>query len=223
MMLALVRHGATQANQEKRYLGKTDEPLSKGGKESLKLYKMQKIYPAVEYLFTSPMERCVDTAKIIYPAVSSIVIPEWTEIDFGRYEYKNYEELKDDVSYQEWIDSGGMLDFPEGEGRKDFDLRCKRGLFRMCHILSAAAAQNLDKPVFAVAVVHGGTIMSLLSAYCGGDYFDYQAPNGRGYVCRLTYVNDQTEQESKICADASICREGQEWEHKIQMKVIGEL
>ena len=34
-------------------------------------------------------------------------------------------------------------------------------------------------------IVHGGTIMVLLSSFCGGDYFDYQVPNGDGYVCTL--------------------------------------
>ena len=34
-------------------------------------------------------------------------------------------------------------------------------------------------------VVHGGTIMALLSAYCGGEYFDYQVPNGSGFQVNL--------------------------------------
>ena len=37
------------------------------------------------------------------------------------------------------------------------------------------------------AVVHGGTIMALLSKFGGGEYFDYQVPCGRGYQCLLRY------------------------------------
>ncbi len=191
IILALIRHGETQANKERRYLGKTDEALSEEGTEILKSYKMQKLYPDVEYLFTSPMKRCVDTAKIIYPALCPIMILEWEEIDFGRFEYRNYEELKDDAQYQEWIDSKGTLDFPEGESRKDFTLRCKSGLIRMCAALNLAAEKNASKPVLAGVVVHGGTIMSLLSLYGGTGYFDYQVSNGRGYVCRLTGLKDR--------------------------------
>ncbi len=40
--------------------------------------------------------------------------------------------------------------------------------------------------------------MSLLSLYGGTDYFDYQVSNGRGYVCRLTGVNDKEAQEDHI-------------------------
>ena len=198
IMLAFIRHGVTQANKERRYLGKTDESLSEEGVEILESYKMQKLYPNVEYLFTSPMKRCTETAKIIYPALCPIVIPEWEEIDFGRFEYRTYEELKDDAEYQEWLRSGGTLDFPEGDSRNDFALRCKSGFIRMCNELSQAARQNTKKPAFVGMIVHGGTIMSLLSLYGRTDYFDYQVSNGRGYVCRLTGVYDKTTQEDDI-------------------------
>lgn len=198
IMLAFIRHGVTQANKERRYLGKTDESLSEEGIELLKSYKMQKLYPDVAYLFTSPMKRCTETAKIIYPTLTPIMIPEWEEIDFGRFEYKNYEELKEDAEYREWIRSGGTLDFPEGESRNDFILRCKSGFIRMCNELSQAAGQTAEKPVSAGMIVHGGTIMSLLSLYGGTNYFDYQVSNGRGYVCRLTEVNDNSAQEDEI-------------------------
>ena len=37
----------------------------------------------------------------------------------------------------------------------------------------------------AVLIVHGGTIMSVLSSYGGGDYFDYQVKSAQGYACTL--------------------------------------
>lgn len=224
-MLAFIRHGATQANKEKRYLGKTDESLSEEGKELLKSYKTQKIYPDVQYLFTSPMKRCTQTAAVIYPALCPIIIPEWEEIDFGRFEYKNYKQLQDDTAYQKWLQSGGTLDFPEGESRKDFILRCRKGFLRMCKEWKHAVTQDAKRPAFIKAkpeakpeaktgiglIVHGGIMMSLLSFYGGTDYFDYQAPNGRGYVCRLTGVNDRIIQEDDI------------QENDIQIKVEAEI
>ena len=196
--LVFIRHGETQANKERRYLGKTDESLSKKGIEILKSYKMQKLYPDVECLFTSPMKRCTETAKIIYPTLRPIVIPEWEEINFGRFEYRNYEELKDDVQYQSWLCSGGTLDFPEGESRKDFILRCKSGFISMCNELNQSVGRKAKNPASVGMIVHGGTIMSLLSLYGGNDYFDYQVSNGRGYVCRLTGLNDKKTQEEHM-------------------------
>ena len=68
----------------------------------------------------------------------------------------------------------------------------------MCHELNHAFGQKAKNPVLVGMIVHGGTIMSLLSLYGGKDYFDYQVPNGRGYVCRLTGLNDKTTQENDI-------------------------
>ena len=47
-------------------------------------------------------------------------------------------------------------------------------------------------------VVHGGTIMSLMHAYAGGEYFDYQVKNGRGYICTLDCSTDQIDHSCSI-------------------------
>ncbi len=183
--LAMIRHGKTRANEEHRYLGKTDESLSKNGMEVLLAYQKLNTYPDVDYLFTSPMKRCIQTAGILYPKLCPVVIPEWEEMDFGQFEYRNYEELKDNAWYQAWIDSGGTLAFPEGESREKFILRCKTGLIRMCSELCNLAEQEASAPLKVGMVVHGGTVMALLSAYSKKTYFDYQVSNGRGYLCRV--------------------------------------
>lgn len=184
--LVFIRHGQTQANKERRYLGKKDESLLESGKEVLLSYKEQNIYPTVEYLFTSPMKRCVETANILYPELCPVVIPEWEEMDFGRFENKNYEELKDDIQYQAWLESGGVLDFPEGESREKFILRCNRGFMRICDVVRQDIESDRSKSVWVGMIVHGGTIMALLSLYGEKQYFDYQVLNGRGYICSLT-------------------------------------
>ena len=43
----------------------------------------------------------------------------------------------------------------------------------------------------AAAVVHGGTIMALLSSYGTGDYFDYQCPNGEGYFVQVHFRKEK--------------------------------
>jgi len=186
MTLVMLRHGETASNREHRYLGRTDEPLSGEGRVRLSDRRERKCYPDVEVLFTSPMQRCVTTAEILYPDKEPVVIPEWTEMDFGAFEGRNYAELNGDERYQAWIDSNGTLPFPEGENREEFLLRCEAGFNRMLEILAEMAEKNMA-PKTAGMIVHGGTIMSILSRYCGGDYFDYQAANGEGYVCSLKY------------------------------------
>ena len=183
--LLLLRHGETQGNREHRYLGRTDEPLCASGIETLLSYQEQNRYPAVQYLFVSPMKRCLETAEILYPGLCPVVVSEWREMDFGRFEYQNYEDLKNDIQYQAWIDSGGELDFPEGESREDFILRCELGFSRMCETLRRMTAETMEKTVSVGVIVHGGTIMALLSSYGRKSYFDCQRATGRGYLCRM--------------------------------------
>ena len=183
--LILIRHGVTESNREHRYLGKTDEPLDEEGIRALHKARNAGYYPEVRYVFSSPMKRCIQTAGILYPGNDPVIIPEWEEMDFGFFEGKNYKELQGDVRYQEWIDSNGTLPFPGGESREAFLRRCDIGFRRMTEMLFHLTEKDPCGEKTVAAIVHGGTIMSLLSKYSGGNYFDYQVSNGEGYRCLL--------------------------------------
>lgn len=197
-----IRHGMTRANEEHRYLGKTDEPLSEKGIRFLQEKKKKSFFNAPEFLYASPMKRCVQTAEILFER-NPILIPEWKEMDFGQFEGKNYEELKDDPCYQKWIDSNGTLPFPGGESREQFIRRSMEGFdWMMSDILKRSekntGIQNGTDPQYlksncgteipVAAVVHGGTIMAVLSSFTGGEYFDFQVKNGEGYETVLEWI-----------------------------------
>ena len=98
-----------------------------------------------------------------------IYIPEWREMDFGEFEGKNYIELQKNPNYQAWIDSNGTLPFPGGESREAFIKRCEQGFYRML-IGIKGRLQKMDEKqpaskITAGAVVHGGTIMAILSSF----------------------------------------------------------
>ncbi len=195
--LALIRHGATASNLERRYLGRTDEGLSETGVRQLLLQKEKCKYPPSGYLFSGPGLRCRQTAELLFPGQEICMIREWTEIDFGGFEGKNYQDLDGNEEYQRWIDSGGTLPFPGGEGREEFIARTMRGFEAMCGAFAGSDDRLCGKEGSrsvpgaererrdAAAVVHGGTIMALCSRLFGGDYFDYQVGNGEGYACRF--------------------------------------
>ena len=181
--LYLIRHGKTPGNEEKRYVGRTEESLSEKGRREL----LEKQAPTAEVLFSSPMRRCVESCQCLYPDMKPIVIDAFREIDFGTFEGKNYQELSGNKEYQAWIDSGGTMAFPQGESRQDF---IRRNLVGFQELLTVLRGLPKDE-ITAAAVVHGGTIMSILSGAYGGDYYDYQIPNGEGYrVCMKLEEND---------------------------------
>lgn len=116
-------------------------------------------------------------------------------MDFGEFEGKNYIELQKNPNYQAWIDSNGTLPFPGGESREAFIKRCEQGFYRML-IGIKGRLQKMDEKqpaskITAGAVVHGGTIMAILSSFYGGDYFDHQVKNGGGYRCLLSGTREQ--------------------------------
>jgi len=219
--LIFIRHGKTPGNEEKRYIGRTDEGLSEKGREEL----FEKKAPEADYLFSSPMKRCVETAKLLFGEKKTYLIERWKEIDFGTFEGKNYKELTGDPQYQAWIDSNGAVAFPEGESREEFCRRSVEGFREMIEKMMKAQNLSMEKGMEgqktsmseeaamkmqdegstsikqwmesekattkAAAVVHGGTIMAVVSSIYGGEYYDYQVANGE--AVKLTITADEDE------------------------------
>ena len=171
--ILFIRHGSTAGNLEKRYIGRTDEPLCAEGTAQLKTLML----PSCEIVVCSPMKRCIQTAEILFPKCVYLVSEELSECDFGDFEGKNYSELSGDPYYQSWIDSGGTLPFPNGEVPSDFRRRCAAAF--------ESIIKNFESSENVAFVVHGGTIMSILEKYSvpHRDYFDLQCKNGHGFVC----------------------------------------
>ena len=162
----------------RRYIGTTDESLCQQGIDLLK----NRNYPNVEQVFSSPLKRCLETAALIYPGQEPIVIKNLAECDFGEFENKNADELGDNPKYQAWIDSGGRRPFPGGESRQAFE---KRSVDSFLEIVDICQKNGIE---CASLVVHGGTIMSVMSHFVpdGGDYYFWQCGNGEGYELILS-------------------------------------
>lgn len=89
----LIRHGISQGNLLGQYIGVTDSPLSEEGKEQLKQLAEQNSYPYAQAYYTSPLSRCVDSLKLIYPNAEPIVIEGFKECNFGKWEGKSAKDL----------------------------------------------------------------------------------------------------------------------------------
>ena len=63
----LIRHGLTKANLEGKYIGETDLDLCEEGVSELLSLKEQFVYPAVGRVYSSPLRRSVQTARLLYP------------------------------------------------------------------------------------------------------------------------------------------------------------
>ena len=170
----LIRHGMTEGNLKKRYIGVTDEPLCPQGKAFLRTL----VYPEPEMVFASPLRRCMESAEILFPDFEVETITDLSECDFGEFENRNYLELTDNPHYQEWVDSNGTLPFPGGESRE----QCRdRNLCGFHRVLTKCLETGIHE---AAMVVHGGTIMNVLEAYGepARSFYEWHVGNGRGYL-----------------------------------------
>ena len=174
MEIFLIRHGKTMGNLYHRYIGTTDEPVLEEEMEKLK----SRNWPDAEAVFESPLLRCRQTAEIICPGRPVRMIDEFAECDFGSFENKNWQELKDNTEYQAWIDSNGTLPFPGGEDPYEFRKRC-------CYGFEKVVAECMHRKISrALLVVHGGTIMSIMERYVVSEksFYDWHVKNGEGYL-----------------------------------------
>ena len=76
----LIRNALTDENLEGRYIGHTDVDLGEEGRAQLFQMKDELIYPPVEAVFTSPLKRCTETAKILYPETSLLLLTDLLSI-----------------------------------------------------------------------------------------------------------------------------------------------
>ncbi|MBQ3793305.1 MAG: histidine phosphatase family protein, partial [Lachnospiraceae bacterium] len=67
MELIWIRHAATKGNLEKRYISLTDEKLCPEGIRALLEKKVEKVYPEVDRVYSTYLNRCMETAKLLYP------------------------------------------------------------------------------------------------------------------------------------------------------------
>lgn len=171
MKIFFVRHLKTKGNYEKRYIGRTDEELD--------LTRGQQIevgLPDVpDRIYCSPMKRCVQTAQMIYPQSELVLRDNLREMDFGMFENKTYEDLKEDLHYRKFID--GTEDPISGESRMEFKKRC---IYAFQQILSESKEEEE-----IVIICHGGTIMSIMEAFevSQKGFYEYQITNGGVLAC----------------------------------------
>ncbi|MDR2438797.1 MAG: phosphoglycerate mutase family protein [Planctomycetaceae bacterium] len=179
MIIHLLRHGKTAANEQRLYCGSSDQPLSCGGIEQLKQLKTETQFPIAEQYVTSGLRRTIETLKILYDKEPDSIIKELNEYNFGDFEMKNYDELKDNPDYRLWISGNEMIPCPNGESRKNFRKR-------ICYGFELIREMNTDS-VFVVC--HGGVIASLMDMLFNGQkksYDEWLPHNGQGYTIEIS-------------------------------------
>lgn len=178
----LLRHGMTQGNIEGRYIGRTDVPLCAQGREGLLALQSRFEYPAADIVISSPLQRCTETADILYPDCYREEWPAFVECDFGEWENQSYQQLQKLPSFAQWLSSGMQEAPPGGESPQDVLSRAADGMNQLFR-------RMMDERLRSVALITHGGLISMLLYGMGLPKRPVQqcmVGNGRGYTILLT-------------------------------------
>lgn len=184
--LYLLRHGKTLANEKKLYCGVTDLPLSEKGIEELALLKEKISYPEAEKYFTSGALRANDTIGILYENKDFEEVKGFFEYNFGDFEMKSYEELKDNKDYINWItDKSLSFKCPGGESKEEYRKRIKEEF-----VIFIKKIKDVNS---ALVISHGGTIGTILEEFYDSNksFYEWQPSYGRGYKLEIEISNSE--------------------------------
>lgn len=153
--LYLVRHGETEWTAAHRHNGRTDLPLSERGRAQARRLQSALAEVAVDHVFCSPLKRAIETARIALPGREVIIRAELTEWDYGEFEGRTVEEIRQrEPEWTPW--SHG---FPGGETLGEVEARARRFLdeldgfrgpaiiFSHGHLLRILAVVRLELPL----------------------------------------------------------------------------
>lgn len=191
-IIHFIRHGAIDETLSGKYIGTTDVPLSDKGKMDLKKLDYEYRYPGTQVVFTSPLKRCTETCKILYPELNPLSITALSECNFGEWEGKTAEELGNDPDFKKWLAGDNSVKPPRGESNADFTRRICRMFESIVEGLMKTGTTE------SVIVTHGGVIMTLLAVYGlpQAKPFEWTMDNGFGYSLRVTPM---LWQRDKVC------------------------
>lgn len=167
MKIYLVRHGETPWNEEMRYQGQTDVPLSERGRKQADAlreahFKAQGSRDGVGFSFakvySSDLKRALETAKIIVagsdPTRKEIMLcKELREINYGVFEGVLLEDIKRNYAeiLQQWWRDPQKARIPQGESLEELKERVLH-----CYHNIVESHKETDDNILIVS--HGGPL-----------------------------------------------------------------
>lgn len=160
--LYLVRHGETDWNVTKRYLGQMDLPLNLRGQRQVEHLARELKNTSFIRCYTSDLARAMQTATTILGERNLEIIaePALREASFGEWEGLTYAEVCEryPTEASAWVDSGGLEPPIGGESLAELEARLE-------HWLKTLKTENPEGNI--LVVTHGGPLRLLLCLLMG--------------------------------------------------------
>jgi broad specificity phosphatase PhoE len=169
MLLYLARHAQTASSAVDSFNGRGELPLTDRGREQARRLGVRLAGVRFAAVYRSPLGRTAETAALIVPRMRAEVLPDLSEIDYGRWEGLSPEQVRalDPARYASWVEDPSAIAPPGGETATQVAARALAVLeeIRSRHESSA-------EPVLAVS--HKATLRILGAALTGAPIAKYR-------------------------------------------------
>jgi len=126
--IVLVRHGQVEGIDPPRFRGRMELPLTVLGRQQAELTARrvtQHWTPTA--IYSSPMQRCLETAAPISAAtgLETTPIADLHDLHYGDWQWKTFDEAKalDAELFEQWFSTPHLVRFPAGDSLQDLVLR----------------------------------------------------------------------------------------------------
>jgi broad specificity phosphatase PhoE len=158
MLMFLVRHAESTWNRLKRIQGQKDPHLSPYGKREARLLAKRFKGLSFDAVYSSPLRRAHETARIIVGRNTEIVCDEdLKEISLGDWEGKTLRSIRKQYgeAFDQWAVRPTRMRIPRGEDFKTFVRRVKRAI---------SGIERRHPTGNVLVVCHGGVISTFATS-----------------------------------------------------------
>jgi broad specificity phosphatase PhoE len=161
-VIYLLRHGAVEGAERRRFIGHLDVPLSPLGERQCAAQAARLRGTGLAAVFSSDLARARRSAEIIAAphGLAPTVVPALREMAMGRWEGLTAAEIqaREPAAFADWLARVGQFPFPGGESVPEL-------VARAAPAFDAIVAAHAGRPIAIVA--HGGTNRALLCRALG--------------------------------------------------------
>ena len=163
LTLLLIRHGETALNAESRFRGRFDIDLNDRGRQQAEALArgLPHSFP-IDHIYSSPLKRCLETARPLATALGLAVVaePRLIDLDYGEWQGRLIEEVAEQSpqDYAAWL--GPSVGRPVGPG--DLSFRFPQTRVAGGEPLGAPA-ERLRSLIDDVAERHQGDVVAMVT------------------------------------------------------------
>ncbi|OPJ57671.1 histidine phosphatase family protein [Clostridium oryzae] len=182
----LIRHGETEWNRLGKFQDCKDIDLSDEGIKQAQ-YLSNKFKNNFDCIYTSPLNRAMETAKIIadIKEIKPVIVNDLREINFGKWEGLTVKEISSTYPKEFSLWRKDKTEAPMCGG----DLSLKNASIRAKNAIAEIVSKHNEKKILIVA--HGGIIKAGLIGLFNWDMTMYHKISlGNTAICEIDFDND---------------------------------